>query len=188
MKDKVFTELYSKTFNKNLRWITYDYNISKAKAEDILQDTYIKFYQRYLEGHNEEKSSLSTYFTNYLKMELMVYNISRKRSKEIEFDITLIAEEEDIEVTELKLDIVNNIIKAAPDNIKEAYQLLLMWNSGKEAKEIGQELNINHNTIKTRIKRVREYICEEYNKIQNLNIKFKKTKKKDKRRKNDIKS
>jgi DNA-directed RNA polymerase specialized sigma24 family protein len=78
MKDKVFVELYSKTFNKNLRWITYEWNISKAKAEDILQDTYMKFYQRYLEGHDVEKSSLITYFTNYLKMELMVYNkISR---------------------------------------------------------------------------------------------------------------
>lgn len=188
MKDKAFEDLYNKTFQKNLRWITYEYNIPNTKAEDILQDTYIKFYQNYLQTHNQSKSSLITYFTNYLKMEILTYNTRlKKKNKEVEFDINLIAEQDIIEEIELKIEIVNKIIQSAPESIKTNYQLLLMWNDGKEAKQIGEELNINHNTIKTRIKKVRKYICEEYSRIQNLNITFKKTKKKDKRR-NGIKS
>jgi RNA polymerase sigma factor (sigma-70 family) len=186
-KQEQFTKLYKNNYQKQVRYINFQYNIPLAITEDLVQNVYIKFYETYLEGHDETKSALITYFTNYLNKSTLYYLKTKKTLISIDEEFygenntrTSIKDmlKDDIEEKEFdKLEVVEAIINEAPDKIKEYYNLILQWNSGITIEKLSIMYNINPNTIKSKMKYVRKWICEKYS--ENIDKKVEFNKKKD---------
>lgn len=189
-RKKLFDDYYNKNFNKLLRYLEYQYP-NLYDPENHLQVIFVQFWERYLPNWDETKSALSTYFGNYLNMEILNRIKMQKDnivSMDKEYDVggkivtikDILSEDTYHNRIDEKMDILNQIIKNMDAKDLVNFETLKFYIDGMEYTQIAEHTGINLSTIKSRIRASRIYICDEYNKITGENIEFKKVKQKNK--------
>lgn len=187
MEKEIFDEFYTKTFKKNLRWLCRTYRNLKD-PEDFLQETYTNFYIKYYFKWDSTKSSLITYFTNYLRMTLKENLVSANRKPLVHSldniiygedgstmsfnDVVACDEPYDNGYVSDKMEIVKDIVRNLEGKDQTNYKMLLMHNSGLKYSEIGINLDLNVSTVKSRIRNIRTVINKEYSKIIGIETVF----------------
>jgi RNA polymerase sigma factor (sigma-70 family) len=181
-----FGKYYKDTFTKNKRWIMHEWEVSSFDADDILQNTYIDFYDRYLINYDPTICTLDTYFTGYLLMRLHNHKATvKKKRNTISLDVEIeesklslkdiISEQViDNDPTLYKTRIINKIISDATPKIKSWYDILLKYVEGYSYEQLATLYGLNLSTLKSRIRNVRIYINKEYSSITNTKSVFKK--------------
>ena len=163
-----FEQYYNTNFNKLLRWIKYNYP-NMDDHENLLQETFVKFYERYYNNWDSKKSTLDTYFRNYLIFESLNYIKGTKHIKSIdeEFDgvkLSDILVDETLNNTlDFRLEIYNKIKDGLNDKKKRNLDLLLMNVNGMTLKQISEKENIHLNRLKATMQRTRQYFCHSNN-------------------------
>lgn len=182
-----FEELYEKTFDKKLSWIKF--NFPKLRnPEDVLQDSYLYFYQHYYNKWDSSICALDTYFTGYLNLSLLSNTKKDSNYNKIFTSIdnglddttyhNILTNPPEVENENLhlfKLNKVKLIMDNAPQKYKDYYELLIKFNNGVKYKELAEQTGLNLSTIKNRIGRIRIYINEEYSKKEGIKVEFKKS-------------
>ena len=126
--------------------LAYSYLHNMSDAEDIVQETLIKYMKTAPEFENEthEKAWLLRVASNLSKNKID-YNKVRQAD---ELDETLKAEERE------DLSFVWEAVKALPENYREAIHLF--YHEGYSTKEIASILRRNESTVRSDLKRGRE--------------------------------
>lgn len=134
------------TYGNAILRLAYSYIHNMSDAEDILQDTLIKYMQSspafLTEGH--KKAWLLHVAANLSKNKIN-YNKIRETD---ELEETLVAEERE------DLSFVWEAVKALPEKYREV--LHLYYQEGYSIKEISKILNRNENSVRSDLKRGRE--------------------------------
>lgn len=134
--------------------ICYIYMKNFHDAEDALQETFIKAYQKHHTFRNisSEKTWLTRIAINTCKNHLR--NSWLKRIH-LGFDRYCISgtAQSDILKVEMKLDVTSEIMKLGT---KYKDVILLYYYNELSIPEISEVLQVSHNTVKTRLKRARE--------------------------------
>ena len=134
------------TYGNAILRLAYSYIHNMSDAEDILQDTLIKYMQSspafLTEGH--KKAWLLHVAANLSKNKIN-YNKIRETD---ELEETLVAEERE------DLSFVWEAVKALPEKYREV--LHLYYQEGYPTKEISKILNRNENSVRSDLKRGRE--------------------------------
>lgn len=130
--------------------LAYSYLHNMSDAEDILQDTLLKYMQSApaFENAQHEKAWLLCVTSNLSKNKLS-YNKVRETDELLE---TLTAEERE------DLSFVWNAVKKLPDKYREAVHLY--YEEGYSTREISRILNRRESTIRSDLKRGRERLKE----------------------------
>lgn len=134
------------TYGNAILRLAYSYIHNMSDAEDILQDTLIKYIQSspafLTEGH--KKAWLLHVAANLSKNKIN-YNKIRETD---ELEETLVAEERE------DLSFVWEAVKALPEKYREVFHLY--YQEGYPTKEISKILNRNENSVRSDLKRGRE--------------------------------
>ena len=147
---------------------------SDEEAEDIFQNISLKLY-RNLDNLNPN------YFMRYLKNSVTnaCIDVTRKRNVKTEdgYDINLVEidalenfdipdeNQSGIDLTEeYRRDIINEVIDTLPDNQKQV--IVMRYMDELKIKEIAEQLNVNENTVKSRLNLSYKKIKEEVLRIQ----------------------
>ena len=147
---------------------------SDEEAEDIFQNISLKLY-RNLDNLNPD------YFMRYLKNSVTnaCIDVTRKRNVKTEdgYDINLVEidalenfdipdeNQSGIDLTEeYRRDIINEVIDTLPDNQKQV--IVMRYMDELKIKEIAEQLNVNENTVKSRLNLSYKKIKEEVLRIQ----------------------
>lgn len=186
-KEKVFNDFYKKEFNNLLNWLTYSYP-NLINAEDLLQDTFISWYQNYLEKY-DGSIKLKSYFVNYLVMCANGGLKKEAKNKPVSMDVEypvgnkiftlkdMLVDADNSNTIDEKLLILDTIISGLNSKWMKRYELLLLFIKGLSYEEIVIEKNITLATVKNHIRLIRIYICEEYSNITGTKLEFVKEKK-----------
>jgi len=131
----------------------YSYLHNKADAEDVLQDTLIKYMQSApdFDSPEHEKAWLLRVTANLSKNKID-YNRIRQAEEIDELEETLMAEEQE------DLSFVWEAVKALPDNYREVIHLY--YQEGYRTKEISEILGRKESSIRSDLKRGRERLKE----------------------------
>jgi DNA-directed RNA polymerase specialized sigma24 family protein len=189
-REKVFTDFYEKNFDKLLRYLDYNFpNLHDSESQ--LQDTFIKFYELYYEGWNPSQSELMTYFMNYLKMTTLNTIKQNQKNKPVSLDVEyevgskivtlkdILIQDDTTNSIDDKLNILNIIIKGLEKKWIERFDLLLLHYKGMSYEQISKEKSIPLSQVKNHIRLIRIYFCEEYSKLTNKKMEYKKESQKD---------
>lgn len=181
-----FNELYKKEYKIALKYLHKNFpNI--LDKEELLQNTFVKFLEKYYHTWDPTKSQLNTYFYNFLKMETLSLHKSYKTKpysldKKVEegdnksfLDLFINEEYE----SAFDMDILNSIFDNLPEKYEYNYKLLLMSLKQKGI-DISIEEDINFNTYKSKIRIIRDYISKEYKRLSGDTFIFQKKEYKDK--------
>lgn len=155
--DKIM-ELYG----QDILQLVFSYVKNKEVAEDLTQEIFIKCYKN-LHQYNH-KSKLKTWLwriaVNHCKDHLRSWH-----SKNM-----IVAEEKAKSAASLKEDVENEVIQKVDDeklvlavmNLPDIYRevIYLYFFEDLAIKEIYHVLNVNQNTVKTRLKRAKELLKE----------------------------
>jgi len=146
--EKTFEQIY-KTYAKEVRRFLFFKTQNTAKAEDIMQDTFIKLWDN---CKNVDSTKLKSYlftvannmFLNQVKHEKVVTNFKKipttnRNSESPEF----------VMIEKEFLDKLNAAISALPERQKEVFLLSRMKN--KKYKEIAELLNISQKAVEKRM-------------------------------------
>ena len=130
--------------------LAYSYLHNMSDAEDILQDTLLKYMQSapVFENTQHEKAWLLCVASNLCKNKLS-YNKIRETDELLE---TLTAEERE------DLSFVWNAVKKLPEKYREAIHLY--YEEGYSTREISRILNRRESTVRSDLKRGRERLKE----------------------------
>lgn len=130
--------------------LAYSYLHNMSDAEDILQDTLLKYMQSapVFENAQHEKAWLLCVASNLCKNKLS-YNKIRETDELLE---TLTAEERE------DLSFVWNAVKKLPEKYREAIHLY--YEEGYSTREISRILNLRESTVRSDLKRGRERLKE----------------------------
>lgn len=130
--------------------LAYSYLHNMSDAEDILQDTLLKYMQSapVFENAQHEKAWLLCVASNLCKNKLS-YNKIRETDELLE---TLTAEERE------DLSFVWNAVKKLPEKYREAIHLY--YEEGYSTREISRILNRRESTVRSDLKRGRERLKE----------------------------
>ena len=130
--------------------LAYSYLHNMSDAEDILQDTLLKYMQSapVFENAQHEKAWLLCVASNLCKNKLS-YNKIRETDELLE---TLTAEERE------DLSFVWNAVKKLPEKYREAIHLY--YQEGYSTREISRILNRRESTVRSDLKRGRERLKE----------------------------
>lgn len=130
--------------------LAYSYLHTMSDAEDILQDTLLKYMQSapVFENAQHEKAWLLCVASNLCKNKLS-YNKIRETDELLE---TLTAEERE------DLSFVWNAVKKLPEKYREAIHLY--YEEGYSTREISRILNRRESTVRSDLKRGRERLKE----------------------------
>lgn len=133
-------------------------------AEDIVQDVFISFYQKF--GQFEERSSLKTYLSkitvnkckDYLKswryrMQILTNNFFSKSKNSRN---RLIEQDEKLELADAVLQL--------PLKYREV--IIYYYFEELSVLEVAQQLNLSENTVKTRLRKARTLLKDELNNDQ----------------------
>lgn len=178
---ELFIDYYRNNYNKIQVWIKFNYpNLNNI--EDFLNDTILKFYENYLNDYDPTICSIKTYFINYVKLQAL-YTIKNNKTllsldNENEEGNTFAEQLEDVKefdnVDEL-LDIVfNKIIPTLKEKEKTYFNQLLLTHK-KGYKIAAEELNLNINSLKSRITHIRDVIGRKYYGLTGVKMEFRKT-------------
>lgn len=155
-KESLYKEIYDKYHQDMYR---YALNLSKSKseAEDIVQESLLRAWSG-IENLNDLSSSKSWLLT-IVRREFLRKIEQAKRRKEDELSDSeyLLPSDFDLD-NQAELNEVINLILLLEEEYKEI--LLLQSIYGYKVKEISDLLNINENTISTRVFRARKQLKE----------------------------
>lgn len=126
--------------------LAYSYLHNMSDAEDVLQDTLIKFIESApdFQSEHHKKAWLLKVASNLSKNKID-YNKTRETD---ELEENLVAEENE------NLSFVWDAVKHLPENYREVIHLY--YQEGYKTKEIGKILNRNESSIRSDLKRGRE--------------------------------
>lgn len=154
MKLSDFEKIYNETYNNTLKFVVVKCN-DIVNIKDIIQDTYIELYKKLKKkdiNTDNEKGYIVGIAKNIIKRH---YKEKRKKYNEISIDENeRIPENEDIElnfVNEENVKEIWNFIKTKDLLTSKIFYLYFVL--GYTIKEVSRELEINENTVKTRIYR-----------------------------------
>lgn len=139
----------------------YKIAISRMKtiedAEDVIQETVI---EAYVKMHTIRKNESFKSWIRTILLDMIKTFYERKAKKDIKIQTKLIEN--------FEKDNVNNIIKTEQDmdfnmllnklEDEDRTIILLFYNDGYKVKEISKMLNMNVNTVKTKLSRARKKI------------------------------
>jgi RNA polymerase sigma-70 factor (ECF subfamily) len=147
----LFDEVY-KAYYRELRQFSHQLNHSAVKSEDLVQDTFMKFYVELRKNTSIVnprawlyKVLLNSYRSQYTseKKELQIMEVLNNQNN-IKYDL-----QKDLFHEEKKL-IVLKVLDSMPDNIKE---ILVLYNNGFSYSEIAEIIEINPASVGTTLVR-----------------------------------
>lgn len=157
-------ELYD-NYNYFFNYLKKYSNLENNIIEDIISESIVLYCEKYFITWNKESSDLKTYFINFCKLKILEYVKTKKEFVEFT-DIEI----EDEKETGFNIRTINFIINNLDDEKKSWYKLLLDSSDGIKIKDISIKWNINENTVKTRIKNIRQIIIEEYSRLEGIRM------------------
>jgi RNA polymerase sigma-70 factor (ECF subfamily) len=155
-KEYLYKEMYEK-YHKDMYRYALNLSKSKSEAEDIVQESLLRAWSG-IENLNDLSSSKSWLLT-IVRREFLRKIEQAKRRKEDELSDSeyLLPSDFDLD-NQAELNEVINLILLLEEEYKEI--LLLQSIYGYKVKEISDLLNINENTISTRVFRARKQLKE----------------------------
>ncbi|MCT4587372.1 MAG: sigma-70 family RNA polymerase sigma factor [Carboxylicivirga sp.] len=144
--DRLFDRFY-----KPLVLLSHAYLKDIHLAEDIVQEQFIKFWNKKL--YKEVKDST---LSNYLYTLVKNASINRSKKKDIlnntiEFPHFDFAEEEAKRIQEEGAELISEAMQALPEKMRQAIDCVFIQNM--KYQEAADELDVSLNTIKTQLKR-----------------------------------
>lgn len=150
MTDYLFTKTYN-LYYKDLYRFIYSFLRAADKTEDVIQETFIKFYEKAPENEDKLKDWLFSVSKN-LCMDLL-----RKEKREREYLMTVPQKTSDSDGDVQDLDLMNAIDSLSP---KYSEPIRLFYFGNLSTKEIGKNLGISEDAVKKRLQRAREQLKE----------------------------
>lgn len=141
--------------------IAYLYVKNWATAEDIVQEVFVTYFQKSDQFRNE--SSLKTYLTTMAANRAKDYLRSWKHKKDVFFD-TVFAQSKGAEETILEkeqLALLEQKLFQLPLKYREP--LILYYYDEQSIADIANYLQLNENTVKTRLRRAKQQMKEFFN-------------------------
>ncbi|MEE1130940.1 MAG: sigma-70 family RNA polymerase sigma factor [Caryophanon sp.] len=143
-----------KEHSQHLVRIAYLYVKDWGTAEDIVQDVFIKFFQT--SDQFRQEASLKTYLTKMTANRAKDHLRSWKYKKQVLFDNVFSqvrgVDEHVVEKEELKM--LGKLLFELPLKYREP--LILYYYNEQSIAEIAQDLSLNENTVKTRLRRAKQ--------------------------------
>ena len=158
-KEKCLTEIDMErlidTHGNHLLRLCILYLKDTALAEDALQDTYIRAWEKYssFQGKSSERTWLTTIAVNVCRNYLR--SPWNRRTDRRELSDLIGQGSNEFEHIEHRIDVMNAILK-----LKEKYRIVVLLHYYEElsVKEIGAVLSCKESTVLTRLKRAREQL------------------------------
>ena len=152
-----FNTVYDATFRELMR-----YCLLKAplkEADDLLQNTYAKFYRTLLKKGNGAIRDPKSYLFTALKHEIAGYYRSRAGKNEIPFDevpSNLLRDDsaEDLSLDSVAVDEITKQIKAEPERTQRMF--ILYYGYGMKLGDIAMEMGTTAAAVKSKLVRVRK--------------------------------
>ena len=132
-------------------WLVKD----KAVAEDIVQETFLRAWKS-LDSLNDEKAAKSWLIT-ILRRE-NARRFERKQFELVDIDEVAIIDEQLTNETEIEHRELRGIMASLSDEYREPLMLQIVM--GYSGDEIAEQLNLNKNTVMTRLFRARNQVKE----------------------------
>ena len=141
--------------------IAYLYVINWATAEDLVQEVFVTYFQKSDQFRNE--ASLKTYLTKMTANRAKDYLRSWKHKKDVLFDTIFVqtkSTEEDLLQKE-QLALLEKKLFELPMKYREP--LILYYYDEQSIFEIAEYLQLNENTVKTRLRRAKQQMKQFFN-------------------------
>jgi len=162
-KRKAQAMLYKK-YAPSLLGLCMRYSKSRAEAEDVMQEGFLKIYSKI--GALEKSSSLEPWMKRIMvNTAINSYHKNLKHYYHQDIDDIQIDEAEET-VSEYRPDISPDMVLKSIQDLPEGYKMVLNMYvfDGFSHKEIADELNISVNTSKTQLLKARKKLKEKFNK------------------------
>jgi RNA polymerase sigma factor (sigma-70 family) len=138
--------------------IAYLYVKNWETAEDIVQEVFVKFFQTYEQFRQE--ASLKTYLTRMTTNRSKDYLRSWKHKKDVLFE-TIFAQSEGVDETLQQQEQYMQLSEKLFDlPLKYREPLILYYYDEQSIPEIANYLQLNENTVKTRLRRAKQKMRE----------------------------
>lgn len=141
--------------------IAYLYVKNWATAEDLVQEVFVTYFQKSDQFRNE--ASLKTYLTKMTANRAKDYLRSWKHKKDVLFDTIFVqtkSMEEDLLQKE-QLALLEKKLFELPMKYREP--LILYYYDEQSIFEIAEYLQLNENTVKTRLRRAKQQMKQFFN-------------------------
>lgn len=141
--------------------IAYLYVKNWATAEDLVQEVFVTYFQKSDQFRNE--ASLKTYLTKMTANRAKDYLRSWKHKKDVLFDTIFVqtkSTEEDLLQKE-QLALLEKKLFELPMKYREP--LILYYYDEQSIFEIAEYLQLNENTVKTRLRRAKQKMKQFFN-------------------------
>ena len=154
---------YMKANSARLLRLAYYYTKNLHSAEDIVQDVFIKFYQlnRQLEKADAERY-LTTMTANKAKDYLKSWHYKRLVFQEKWLSLKSPAQDALVKIDEEQL--ISDAVLGLP--AKEREVVAYYYLEGYTLREIGELLDVNENTLKSRLVKARRLLKEQLKNIE----------------------
>ena len=151
-----FNKIY-KLYYKSLIGFAINRGVNFYDAEDLVQETFIRFL---VYGNYDKNLGLEINYLQKILINLMILNYHNKRKMYyIDYDIDISGDENiltyDFEKEE-RMDLIKDIVYNLPPNFR--YIMISYFYFGIQQKDIAEEINMNINTLKSRIYFGKRYI------------------------------
>ncbi|AXH99742.1 RNA polymerase subunit sigma-70 [Sporosarcina sp. PTS2304] len=138
--------------------IAYLYVKNWSTAEDVVQEVFVTFFQKSDQFRNE--ASLKTYLTRMTANRAKDYLRSWKHKKDVLFDTVFISSKstEEVLLEQERLASLEKHLFQLPLKYREP--LILFYYDEQSIAEIALYLELNENTVKTRLRRAKQQLKE----------------------------
>jgi len=138
--------------------IAYLYVKNWSTAEDIVQEVFVTYFQKSDQFRNE--ASLKTYLTKMAANRAKDYLRSWKHKKDVLFDTIFVSTKgaEEIMLEQERLATLEKNLFQLPLKYREP--LILFYYDEQSIAEIANYLQLNENTVKTRLRRAKQQLKE----------------------------
>jgi RNA polymerase sigma-70 factor, ECF subfamily len=162
---EIFLEQIIEEYSEPILWLSYTYVKDKQLAEEIMQDVFLTCYNKIETFQN--KSSLKTWIyriaINKCKDQLRKNKLKRlifKEHIEETYDDTNYNHPESIVIQKHEGELLVKHVMSLPLKLKEI--IYMHYFENMKIKEISEILNVNENTVKTRLSRGRYALKKMY--------------------------
>ena len=138
--------------------IAYLYVKNWSTAEDIVQEVFVTYFQKSHQFRNE--ASLKTYLTKMAANRAKDYLRSWKHKKDVLFDTIFVSTKgaEEVMLEQERLATLEKNLFQLPLKYREP--LILFYYDEQSIAEIANYLQLNENTVKTRLRRAKQQLKE----------------------------
>jgi len=138
--------------------IAYLYVKNWSTAEDIVQEVFVTYFQKSDQFRNE--ASLKTYLTKMAANRAKDYLRSWKHKKDVLFDTIFVSTKgaEEVMLEQERLATLEKNLFQLPLKYREP--LILFYYDEQSIAEIANYLQLNENTVKTRLRRAKQQLKE----------------------------